>query len=623
VQAQAVARVGNWELDVGTSEMWASGEALRIYGLPATSRYIPLSLAQSLVSARDRPRLDDAVTRLFAGHAYDEEFTVLPPNGDSPRVVHSVASLVVNEEGRPTKVVGVVQDITDRRLAEETSRKLLQAVEQSPASIVITDLTGAIEYVNARFTAVTGYSRAEALGQNPRILKSGDKTAADYRELWAKLTSGQEWRGEFRNKRKNGELYWERAVISPVHDATGQVAHFIAVKEDITEQRSLEERLRQAHKMEAVGLLAGGIAHDFNNMLSVVLSYAALAAEDLTHDDPLRADIEEIEKAGRHAADLTRQLLAFSRRQVLEPRVINLNDVLVGIEKMLGRLLGEDIEVVTARGSELRPVHADPGQIEQVVVNLAVNARDAMPDGGRLTLETTNVDLSEVEASALPGARAGRHVRLVVRDTGVGIDDSIQPRIFEPFFTTKEVGKGTGLGLASVLGIVQQSGGTLTVDSAPGAGTTFSIYLPACEPMTAGVETRASAVAPGPGVGKTILVTEDEPQIRKLIGRTLKRAGYAVIEAASPAEALDRSSGHSGTIHVLMTDVVLPGMNGRQLAERLTAARPGLRVLYMSGHAGGVVAGRSVLEKGVAFLPKPFTPSVLLAKLHDVLDVAG
>jgi PAS domain S-box-containing protein len=620
LQAQAVARVGNWELDSATGAMWASDEARRLYGL-ANDAPVSLALVQTCVVEADRPRLDAALAGLLAGGDYDQEFSIQPLDGSPVRVIHSVASLERDANGAPVRAAGVVQDVTDRKRAEETSRKLTQAVEQAHASVVITDVRGVIEYVNPRFTAVTGYAREEVVGKNPRLLKSGDKTTADYAAMWNAITAGNAWRGEFRNRKKSGELYWERAVISPILDASGTITHFVSVKDDVTEHRTLEERLRHAQKMEAVGLLAGGIAHDFNNVLSVILSYASLASEALPEGDPLRADLDEIVKAGGRAADLTRQLLSFSRRQVLQPRVLDLNEVLHGIEKMLGRLVGEDVELVLRRGERLHSVHADPGQLEQVVMNLAVNARDAMPEGGRLTVETANIDLSLDVAHALLGKRLGRHVVLTVGDSGIGMDAATRERIFEPFFTTKEAGRGTGLGLATVFGIVEQSGGAITVDSAPGVGTTFRVYLPACDVVAEHAAPSAlPSLAPAPSAGLTVLLAEDEPQLRDLLTRTLRRAGYAVIAAASSAEALVKSAGHTGAIHVLLTDVVLPGMNGRQLAEQLVATRPDARVLYMSGYVGARAGPHGVLADGVAFLPKPFTPAVMLAKLRDVIE---
>jgi CheY-like chemotaxis protein len=371
--------------------------------------------------------------------------------------------------------------------------------------------------------------------------------------------------------------------------------------------------------MEAVGRLAGGIAHDFNNLLTVITSYSDILLEDLASQDPRRGDVEEIGKAAASAARLTRQLLAFSRQQVLEPRVLDLNASLASADKLLRRLLGEDIELVTAPAPSLGTVKADPGQLEQVIVNLAVNARDAMPEGGKLTLETANADMDDAYVREHPAAKPGSYVVLAVSDTGVGMDEETQRRIFEPFFTTKEAGKGTGLGLATVYGIVKQSGGFIWVYSEPGHGTTFKIYLPRVEePVDA--ETR-----PVPPLGslrgtETVLLVEDAAAVRAVIHQTLDRLGYRVLEAPNGEAALHLATKHRGPIHLLLTDVVMPELGGRQLAERLSALRPELRVLYASGYTDDAVVRHGVLKPGIAYLQKPFTPEVLALKVREVLD---
>ncbi len=389
---------------------------------------------------------------------------------------------------------------------------------------------------------------------------------------------------------------------------------------DVTERRRLEEQLRQAQKMEAIGLLAGGVAHDFNNLLSVILSYCDMLALDLDPADPKSGDVEEIRKAGARAADLTRQLLAFSRQQVLQPKTLEVNAVVEGMAKMIRRLVGEDIQL-SLRLAPRGMVKCDPGQLEQVIMNLVVNARDAMPDGGKLAIEVDDVTLDAAYVKAHPGSAAGRHVLLAVRDSGVGMDAATQSRIFEPFFTTKGVGKGTGLGLSTVYGIVQQSGGSIAIDSRPGKGSVFEVYLPwSDEP--ADVATPAPVMAPHPNT-ETVLLVEDEGQVRGLLVAILERAGYRVLVSAGADEAIEVSRKVPGAIDLLLTDLVMPGLNGRELAKRLAAKRPATKVIFMSGYTGEAIGRHGVFEAGVAFVQKPITPAALLARVRDVLDAPG
>jgi two-component system cell cycle sensor histidine kinase/response regulator CckA len=512
-----------------------------------------------------------------------------------------------------------VRDITLRKRAEAEAVRLATAIEQADEAVVITDAHGAIEYVNPAFEAGTGYSRTEVLGCNPRLLKSGVQDAAFYRALWATISGGAPWRGRLVNKKKDGTLYSEDVTISPVRNASGTVTSYVAVKRDVTASLALEAQLLQAQKMEAVGRLAGGVAHDFNNALAVILSYAETIADDLPPDSPSRTHIEDVRRAALRAASLTRQLLAFSRQQVLEMKVVDLNDTVVGLGGMIGRLLGADVALTIAGASDLWSVKADRAQVEHILMNLAVNARDAMAEGGKLSIGTANVVLDEAHARARADVNAGEYVELVVSDTGCGMDQATQARMFEPFFTTKEIGRGTGLGLATVFGVVQQSGGHITVDSEPGTGTTFKIRFPR---FHGAAERPSSAPTPiGPARGhETILLVEDEPALRAAATNALQRHGYVVLEAANAGEALLVCEQHGAEIHLLVTDVVLPLMSGRKLAERLATLRPEIKVLFMSGYTDDAILLHNVLHCGVAFLQKPFTASSLSQKVREVID---
>ena len=424
---------------------------------------------------------------------------------------------------------------------------------------------------------------------------------------------------ETRWRKKDGIPIEVRLSGRAVLDAKGEAQSFEMIAEDITERRSLEQQLRQSQKMEAVGRLAGGVAHDFNNLLTVIKGYSELMLEQTAPGAPLRAEAEEIKKAADRAASLTRQLLAFSRQQVLAPRILDLNSAVANMEQMLRRLLGEDIELSTVLSKDLGQVKADPGQVEQVLMNLAVNSRDAMSRGGKLTLETANVALDETYMRDHGGVKPGRYVMLAVSDTGAGMDEETRSRVFEPFFTTKEMGKGTGLGLSTVYGIVKQSEGYIWVYSEAGHGTTFKVYLPRVD-ESAEESQKMAALGTGDRGTETILLVEDEDGVRALVKQVLSRQGYTVIETRHGQEALEKFERHAGPIPLLLTDVVLPQMSGRELAERLKALHPEIKVLYMSGYTDDAILRHGVIDQETAFLQKPFTTSVLARKVREVLD---
>jgi len=512
------------------------------------------------------------------------------------------------------------RDITERKQAEAEHVRLVTAIEQSAEAVVITSTSGEIEYVNPAFSRITGYSREEALGQNPRMLKSGNQDPALYQQLWETILQGKVWHGELINRRKDGSLYHEQMNIAPVRGEGGEVTHFIATKQDITARKELEQRFVQAQKMEAVGRLAGGVAHDFNNLLTVINGYAQILTQRSSPKDPRRSLFEEIQMAGERAATLTRQLLAFSRRQVLEPRVLDLSSVLGNTEKLLRRLIGEDIELATKLNPGLGRVKVDPGQIEQVIMNLAVNARDAMPQGGKFIIETANVEVDEDFARSHKPMTTGKYVMVSVSDTGCGMDLATQAHMFEPFFTTKPKGKGTGLGLATVYGIIKQSGGFIWVYSEPGQGATFKIYFPCVQevaPTAAHAKVRrATKLAKGK---ETILVVEDEVGVRSLVCETLKSKGYNTLEAEGGAQALNIAERYTKPIHLLLTDVVMPLVGGKELATRLSASHPESKVLYMSGYTDDAVVRHGIADGGPPLLQKPFLPNALLLKVREVL----
>src|SRR3989441_7063418 len=500
--------------------------------------------------------------------------------------------------------------------ASEVSYSTL--VEHSPVGIYRSNTEGRFLSVNAALVRMLGYaSAAEVLqldiardvyadpAERRRLLERDTYTDRQYDEVEAT------W------KRKDGARLTVQLSVRAVRQGA-RVEYYETFVRDVTEQRRLQQQLVQSQKMEAVGRLAGGIAHDFNNLLTVITSYCDLLLEDLEREDPKREDVEQVRKAADGATALTRQLLAFSRQQVLAPKVVSMSTVVSGVEKMLRRVIGEDVDLAARLDPDVGSVKADVGQLEQVLMNLAVNARDAMPTGGKLTIETANAEHDPDYAREHDAAAVRRFVMLAVSDTGIGMDEATKARIFEPFFTTKEPGKGTGLGLATVYGIVQQSGGFIWVYSEPGRGTTFKIYLRRVDAPAEGGAAAASGDLPR-GT-ETVLIVEDAAAVRAVMRHVLERQGYVVLEASNGATALELVAGHPAPIHLLLTDVIMPGLSGRQLADRLAALRPDTRVLYASGYTDDAVVRHGVLESGIAYLQKPFTTDSLARKVREVLD---
>ena len=631
--AHAVAHIGTWEWDIASDAVTWSEETYRIFGVAPAAR--PMSVADylDLIYPEDRDAVREAVRgAIETGAPFEVDHRIVRPDG-SVRSLHGRGGLVSDSAGRPVRLIGAVLDITARKQAEESLRqandRLQVIIQSSPLAILSLDAAGVVRLWNPAAERVFGWTAAEVTGQPlPNIPEGSEK---EFRELLRRVLQGESVTGvELVRRRKDGAAVTVNLFAAPLHEADGRITGILGLVEDVTGVKRLEQQFLQAQKMEAVGQLAGGVAHDFNNLLTVILGSTELLLEMLPSDHPGRDDAEETRKAALRAADLTRQLLAFSSQQVLAPRILSLNEVVANMDRMLQRSIGDDIELRTALAEHLGAVRADPGQLEQVIVNLAVNARDAMPRGGKLTIETANVALDQSYAQGHTVVVPGAYVMLAVSDTGVGMDAATQARVFEPFFTTKAKGKGTGLGLATAYGIVNQSGGYVWVYSEPGRGSTFKVYLPR-------VHAPLEQASPDPIVtaslrgSETILLVEDQKEVRSLIHKMLEARGYQVLVAASGPEAIRlgtrpdarRPAQQRGRIiDLLVTDVVMPGMTGRDVGLVLTAAHPKMRVLYVSGYTDESIAHHGMLEPGIAFLQKPFTAEALARKVREVLDAS-
>lgn len=519
-----------------------------------------------------------------------------------------------------------LRDFSERKQSEKERERLALAVEQAAEAIIICDSNGTIQYVNPAFESTTGYSPEEAIGQNPRFLKSSIQDDTFYQKMWRTITSGEVWEGRFVNRRKDGKLITEDATISPIRDRTGAIVNFIAVKRDITTQLNLEDekqelqgQLQQAQKMEAVGRLAGGVAHDFNNMLQAIIGYTGLAIESVDKDSSTHRDLSEVLNAAQKSVDLTRQLLAFARKQPSNPKVVDINALVSGLLKMLRRLIGEDIDLLVNESKDLWKIKIDPSQIDQILANLVVNARDAIQGNGKITIETKNVTFDDDYCTTHVDFIPGEFIQLAVSDSGQGMDKETLSHVFEPFFTTKRSGEGTGLGLATVYGIVKQNGGFINVYSEAGSGTSFRIYFPhhSESPQTETPQPKGKELHGGT---ESILIVEDEDLILDLGVRMLTQLGYQVYTARSPEDALELVKQVGDKLDLLITDVVMPGMNGRELSQSLLEIRPGLKCLFMSGYTADVIAHRGILDSGVNFIQKPFAIETLAAKVREIMD---
>ena len=527
---------------------------------------------------------------------------------------------ILDGEGAPVGILCIGNDITRWRHEEEARKGLVTAIEQARESIMITDVSGRVEYVNPAFERITGYSREEILGRTPGILKSDQHEPAFYRSIWQTITRGEAWSGRMINRKKDGTLFQEEVTVSPVRNQDGVIVNFVAVKRDVTQEVELERQLQHASKMEAVGTLAGGIAHDFNNILQVILGYGELLTLDENNGRGPRPEVEGVITAARRGAELVQQLLTFSRKLDSSLRPVNLNREVEQAVKLLHRTIPKMIEIRLELADDLQGVNADPAQIGQVLMNLAVNARDAMPDGGKLVIETRNVFLDAEYCRRNVGVKSGAHVRLRVSDTGMGMDREVLEHMFEPFYTTKGPGQGTGLGLAMVYGIVKSHGGHIACSSEIGLGTTFEVYLPMAEPPSGDLELKTAGEIALHG-GETILLVDDEEMIRDFGRKLLESRGYTVITAADGREAVEMYERLRDRISLVLLDLIMPRMGGKACLENLLKIDPDLRIIISSGYSQDV--GRDdFTEAGArAFLRKPYGTRDLLNTVRQVLDM--
>jgi two-component system cell cycle sensor histidine kinase/response regulator CckA len=632
-EAQRIAHIGNWEWHIPTDELHWSDEIYRIFGLTPQQFASTYEAFLEAVHPEDRHRVQAAMNNaLYQGQPYEIGHRVVRPDAQE-RFVFEQGEVTFDAAGKPLRMLGTVQDITEIKRAqnalEESERRYRLLAENVSDVIWTMDLDLRLTYVSPSVALFSGFTPEEAMALTMEELltpPSLEVARSTLVEELALARQGPEAPAraatlELEHHSKDGGTVWAEVKATFLRDAQGELTGVLGVTRDITSRRYLEEQLRQAQKMEVVGRLAGGVAHDFNNLLTAILGYCELLLAAMDEGTPEGKDVTEIKLAAERAALLTRQLLAFSRRQVLRPKRLDLNAVIENLGKMLERVIGEDIELALLPGPRLGQVMADPVQIEQVILNLAVNARDAMPQGGRLTIKTANVNLDENYARLHAEVEPGPYVLLAVSDTGCGMDVSIRSNIFEPFFTTKEAGIGTGLGLSMVYGIVKQSGGHIWVYSEPGQGTVFKIYLPR---LQAARETAASGPAAEiiPQGRETILLVEDEEVVRQVTHRILQRQGYTVLDAKDGQDALEILEQHPGPVHLMVTDLVMPGMNGRELALKMTAAHPEIKVLYMSGYAENGIVNQGVLEEGIVYIQKPFEARVLAYRVRELLDAS-
>jgi two-component system cell cycle sensor histidine kinase/response regulator CckA len=619
-----VARATNdviWDWDIKTNALVWNDSVEHVFGHRQNKIFPEIQWWYDHIHPEDRERVVAGIHGVMdhGGTSWNDSYRYRRGDGTYANVVDR-GYIARDNVGTATRMIGAMTDVTERSRSEAAIRfqaQLLNAVQQA---VVATDPEGIVIFWNAFAENLYGWAAEEAVGKPIHELTPSPFLRDHGGEIGQRDSGGESWTGEYLVQGKSGKAFPALLTTAPVRDARGAVVGYVRVSIDLTERRNLEEQFRQSQKMDAVGRLAGGIAHDFNNLLTVIRLNTEIIMEAFDPDDPRSDDVKQIRSAAERASTLTKQLLAFSRKQILQPRVLDMNSVVATVEPMLRRLIGEDILIGSSCGARGYLV-ADPGQLEQILVNLVVNARDAMAEGGTITIETKNVDLDETYTSEHAPVVPGRYVMLSVSDTGVGMSADTREHAFDPFFTTKEAGKGTGLGLATVYGIVKQSGGYVWIYSEPGHGTSVKLYFPEVSAAAAFQQSEYKPATKEAARGsETILLVEDEAAVRGLASRILEKQGYRVLSAQHGREAMDIASSEAGKIDLVLTDVVMPGMNGRGLVERLAGIRPTMKSLYMSGYTDDDIIRRGFIEPSKSFLQKPFTSEALLQTVRKVLD---
>jgi PAS domain S-box-containing protein len=621
LEAQRIAGCGSYVFDV-TTGFWTGSEVLSdIFGLPEPGLTRDANGWLEIVHPEDRETMHGHLYEdVLKNHSpFDRTYRIIRRNDQQERWVHGLGKLIFNENGEVTRMVGIIQDITDRKRNEDQMNVQFSALTAAANAILITDRSGRIEWVNPAFSKLTGYSAEEAVGKTPQLLNSGQHAPAFFANLWQTVLAGNVWHGEMVNRRKDGGLYTEDTTITPVRNADGQVAHFVSIKQDVTERRQLEKRMLQAQKMEAIGTLAGGIAHDFNNILAAMFGYAYLLQQDTEGNAAAQENIEEILKATGRAKDLVQQILTFSRQREQKPQVVRLDSIVKEAVRFLRASLPSQIKIELNLAADAPAVLADPTQIYQVVINLATNALHAMEGrAGRLTIALESFPTDTHFLQLHPNFRPGLGTLLTVADTGQGMDVKTMERIFEPFFTTKPVGKGTGLGLSVVHGIVESHQGAISVDSKVGCGTTFRLYFPGQEDA---ITLKEEPIAKVPaGNGQHVLLLDDEPTLTTALERLLIRLNYQVSISNSAREAIHRFAEAPVRYDLVITDLTMPEMSGLEVSRQLRQLRPDLPVILTSGFSADVnhetLAAAGICE----VLPKPISWNDLADILHRVLS---